>query len=338
MHIKTWGAALMLASAMAGAQTPAPTPTPVTPLPPAYTLVPGQFTPGAQPDGNSLLIEGPDGLLLLDTGRHVAHAQAVIAAIRARGKPLRWIVNSHWHLDHIGGNALLREAFPEARVMASEAIVDARSGFLARYRSQLVEQLAGLPEGDARRAPLQRELAIIDNTAAQTPHTSITGGGEEVLAGRPLWVGLARHAATAGDVWLYDPAARVLAAGDLVTWPVPFFDTACPARWSAALGQLAAQPFTQLVPGHGPVLSREDFGRYRQGFDTLLRCAGGNEPAAACITGWITALGPLLPEAQHGTARAYLGYYLDEHLRAAPAKAAAHCPNDAQRRPTPETS
>jgi glyoxylase-like metal-dependent hydrolase (beta-lactamase superfamily II) len=334
MQIKTWAAALLLASGIASAQTSPPTPA----LPPGFTLVPGSFLPGGQPDGNSLLIEGPEGLLLLDTGRHVAQAQALIAAVRARGKPLRWIVNSHWHLDHIGGNALLREAFPEARLMASEAIVGARSGFLARYRTQLAEQLAGMPEGDARRVPLQRELAIIDDTAAQTPQLSVTGGSEQRLAGRPLWVGLAAQAVTAGDVWLYDPAAKVLAAGDLVTLPVPFFDTACPARWSAALGQLAERPFERLVPGHGPVLTRDDFVRYRHGFDSLLRCAAGSAPAASCIGGWIEALGPLLPESEHKTTRAYLGYYLDEHLRAAPAKANANCPNDAQRRPAPETS
>lgn len=298
-------------------------------LPAGITLVPGHWTPGGQPDGNSVLFDGPDGLVLLDTGRHVAHAQALIEAIRTRGTPLRWIVNSHWHLDHIGGNGLLRQAFPQAKLMASDAIVGAREGFLARYRAQLVEQLAGMAEGDAKRLPLLREIAIIDDRVAQTPDVSVQASGEQTLAGRHLLVGLARDAATAGDVWLYDPQARVLAAGDLVTLPVPFLDTACAPRWSAALGTLAAQPFEQLIPGHGPVLTRAEFERYRRGYDSLLQCAASSAAAPDCISGWLDTLGPLVPEAEQKLARAYLGYYLDEHLRAPPAKARAYCPKDA---------
>ncbi len=327
-RLKQLGTVLLLAGAAAVVHAASST------LPAGVTLVPGRWVPGAQPDGNSVLFEGPDtadGLLLLDTGRHVAHAQALIDAVRARGKPLRWIVNSHWHLDHIGGNALLRQAFPQAKLMASDAIVEARSGFLARYRAQLVEQLAALPDGDAKRAPVQREIAIIDDRTAQTPDVSVQAGSEQTLAGRRFHVGLARSAATAGDVWLYDTEARVLAAGDLVTLPVPFLDTACAQRWSAALGDLAAQPFTLLIPGHGPVLSRADFDRYRRGFDGLLQCAAGSGGAPACIGGWLDALGPLVPEGEQKLARAYLGYYLEEHLRAPPDKANAHCPKDAAR-------
>jgi len=46
-------------------------------------------------------------------------------------------VNSLWHLDHVGGNVLLRKAYPAARVYASSAIEDAMHGFLANYRAQL---------------------------------------------------------------------------------------------------------------------------------------------------------------------------------------------------------
>ena len=52
---------------------------------------------------------------------------------------------------------------------------------------------------------------------------------------------LEARAVTAGDVWLFDPATRVLAAGDLVTLPAPFLDTACPERWKAALDRVAHQ-------------------------------------------------------------------------------------------------
>lgn len=295
-------------------------------LPVGVTLIPGHWTPGAQPDGNSVLFEGPDGLLLLDTGRHIEHSRKLIETIQARNKPLRWIVNSHWHLDHIGGNAELRAAFPQAKLMASDAVIAARSGFLARYRSQVAEQLDKPDTPDVQRKAFKRELAIIDNQAAQTPDVSVQASGEQTLAGRKMMVGLARNAATAGDVWLYDIESRTLASGDLVTLPVPFLDTACAERWSSSLDTLAAQPFEQLIPGHGQPLSREGFERYRRGFKSLLQCAASSAANADCISAWQDTLGELIPAREQKLAKAYLGYYLDEHLRAAQDKARAYCP------------
>jgi len=296
-------------------------------LPPSVTLVPGHWTPGAQPDGNSVIFDAAEGLVLLDTGRHIEHGHRVLTALQARAKPLRWIVNSHWHLDHIGGNAEVRAAHPQAKLLASDAVAGARAGFLARYRAQLVE-MQQQPDNPAEPLPMPRpaitrELAIIDQRAAQTPDVSVQGDGEHRLAGRRFQLGLERHAVTAGDVWLFDVEARVLAAGDLVTLPVPFFDTACPTRWSAALQRLASQPFELLIPGHGPVLDRASFERYRRGFDDLLRCAAGSTGAAECQAGWIETLADLIPAGQQRFARGVLDYYLEQHLRGPAALAAA---------------
>ena len=54
--------------------------------------------------------------------------------------PVVAIVNSHWHLDHVSGNAALRAAYPRAQVYASDAIDGAMRGFLADYRRQLQQR------------------------------------------------------------------------------------------------------------------------------------------------------------------------------------------------------
>lgn len=74
--------------------------------------------------------------------------------------------------------------------------------------------------------------------------------GTMTLGGRPLRINLARDAATAGDVWLYDEKTRVAVLGDLVTLPAPFLDTACPEGWKVALRQVADTPFEMAIPGH----------------------------------------------------------------------------------------
>ena len=261
-----------------------------------------------------------------DHALEIARCSAGIDAIKASAAPLRWVVNSHWHLDHIGGNAMLRAAFPQARPMASEAIVGARSGFLAGYRAQGMAERDKLPDGDARRAAWQRELAIIDDRAAQTPDEPVRASADRTLAGRRMHIGLERDAVTAGDVWLLDVEARVLAARDLVTLPVPLFDTACPARWAAALDHLAAQRFDWLMPGHGPALPRAGFETYRAAFGALLQCAASKQPQAECSLAWLDALGEWIPSPERKLGAAYLDYYLEQHLRAPPAQAGRYCP------------
>lgn len=153
----------------------------------------------------------------------------------------------------------------------------------------------------------------------------ITSGGLRTIAGRPLEIGLESRAVTAGDVWVLDPATGVLAAGDLVTLPVPLFDTACPGGWKKALERVSAVKFDLLVPGHGDPMTREQFETYRAAFAALLGCAASEHPEAVCIDGWLRDLGPLVPPSDHDFARFLLQYYIPNILRAAPEKTAAAC-------------
>lgn len=285
-------------------------------LEPGVEWLPGSFAPGMQPDGNSVLIEAPDGWIVVDSGRHPAHVQALLERIRASGKPLRVIVNTHWHLDHIGGNRALRAAYPQARLMASDAIVAARTGFLADYRRQLLDELAKHPSQDAQRSAWQREVAVIDDTAASAPDAVINERATLELAGLGLSIGVERDAVTAGDVWVYEPNSQVLAAGDLVTLPAPLFDTACPERWATAIERVSTIRFRWLVPGHGEPMGRGQFVIYRESYQRLLRCAASDAPQQQCVDGWLRDAGGLFPRDQQPLARSLLSYYVDQKLRA----------------------
>src|SRR6476646_6318439 len=85
-------------------------------LAPGVDLIPGRFVAGAQPDGNTVVFAAPDGLVVFDTGRHPEHTQQIVDFASAARKPVVAIVNSHWHLDHVGGNVLLRQKYPSVRV------------------------------------------------------------------------------------------------------------------------------------------------------------------------------------------------------------------------------
>ena len=285
-------------------------------LEPGVEWLPGRWVAGQQPDGNSVLIDAPDGWIVVDSWRTQAHVQALLECLRASGKPLRAIVNTHWHLDHIGGNRALRSAYPQARVIASEAIIAARSGFLADYRKQLLDEMARRPVDDAQRVAWQREVDVIDDAAASTPDLVIGERSTLELAGLGLSIGVERQAVTAGDVWVYEPSSQVLAAGDLVTLPAPLFDTACPERWRDALARISTIRFRWLVPGHGEPLGRGQFLIYRESFERLLACAASPAPKQQCIDGWVTDAAGLFARAQQPLARSLLSHYIDQTLRA----------------------
>jgi glyoxylase-like metal-dependent hydrolase (beta-lactamase superfamily II) len=234
------------------------------------------------------------------------------------------IINTHWHLDHIGGNPFLRREFPGVRVYASGALADARKGFLANYRAQLEEMIAKSTTPEEQK-PWRAELAIIDAGDALAPDELVTTSGKRSIAGRNLVLGLESHAVTAGDVWVFDPATRVLVSGDLVTLPVPFLDTACPAQWKLSLEHLSKTDFDILVPGHGAPMHRKEFEAYRTAYGNLLACTGSAKEKKDCIDGWMSDVAGLITSEDPRFVQSLLDYYIDNSLRGDPAHTAKLC-------------
>ena len=278
--------------------------------------------PGGQPDGNSVLLEAKDGLIVIDSGRHKAHTQALLDFAAARKTPILAVVNTHWHLDHIGGNALVRREVPGVRVYASAALDDALQGFLANYAKQLKEVIAGAKEGSPEQQAYRTELGLIESGRQLMPDETITSSGVKSIAGRELQLRLEKHAVTAGDVWLVDSKSGILVAGDLVTLPFPFLDTACPSRWKDALARVAETKFELLVPGHGAPMKREEFDRYRAAYDNLLACGASSRTNEECAAGWLTDAGSFVGKEQEKFVRAALDYYVTNFLR--PTSKVAH--------------
>ena len=282
---------------------------------PGTYLIQGEATPNRQPDGNSVVIVAPQGLIVFDTGRHQEHAQVVLDFARAQNRPIAAIINSHWHLDHVGGNPRLRAAFPDIRVYASSAIDAARTGFLADYRAQLATEIAASAKNPQAQESMRAEIALIDRGAALGPTDVIAKSAPLNIAGRDLQLHLESHAVTAGDVWVFDPETRVLLAGDLVTLPAPLFESACPARWRASLARLEKARFDWLVPGHGAPMHKQGLNVYRKAFSNLLECAAANAGKNHCIDGWINDASMLIDSKDVSYARTLIGYYVDNYLR-----------------------
>jgi glyoxylase-like metal-dependent hydrolase (beta-lactamase superfamily II) len=297
------------------------------PASPGWHLIPGQIDPQGRkgPDGNSIFLDAPQGLILVDTGRHPEHAAALLAYARARGRPIAAIFNTHWHLDHSTGNTEIRAAFPNAPLYASTAIEGALTGFLPNSRRGAGRALAAGQVPESMRAELTRAFDVMDHPERLRPTRPVTRSGLQNVAGRRLQVNLASYAATEGDVWIYDPALRLVIAGDLVVGPVPFMDTACPEGWRAALGRIAATPFTTLIPGHGAPMDRGAFVAWRGAYDAFMDCGQSDRPKADCVAGWRRDAARFIPAGSEQIVERLAGYYVDSRLRASPGERARYC-------------
>ncbi|HEY3520361.1 MAG TPA: MBL fold metallo-hydrolase [Rhodanobacteraceae bacterium] len=307
--------ALMVLLAVSGAICAAPQP--------RYTLIPGGMPAGAEPDGNTVVLDAPDGLIVVDTGRHPEHQEKILAYARAAKKPIVAIINSHWHLDHTGGNATLLKAYPDAQVYASTAIDGALKGFFPKSRRDGEQYLASGKATPQQAEDIRLDIARVDQPSALRPTRPITGSGVLTIAGLALDVHLAHFAATEGDVWIHD--GDLLIAGDLVVAMVPFLDTACPEGWRRALDEIAATHFKTLIPGHGEPMTQRQFLDWRHAYDDLLDCSASTKSRQGCIDGWMKDAVAFIPQSDRDRAAGMVGYYIESRLRAPEGERERYC-------------
>jgi glyoxylase-like metal-dependent hydrolase (beta-lactamase superfamily II) len=119
---------------------------------------------------NSWILIGPAGVAVIDTQRTLPEARALVARVRALGKPVQAVLVTHEHPDHLGGVDEVMTAFPEAALWASAAttrfIRDKGPGMVQMMRTQ-----AGLGDRFAARIPLPTRLLQDGDTVqlASTP-------------------------------------------------------------------------------------------------------------------------------------------------------------------------
>lgn len=277
------------------------------------------------PDGNTVVLDAPEGMIVVDTGRHPDHAKAILDYARQRGRPVAAIVNSHWHLDHTTGNLDLRQIFPSADVYATTAVDGALATFLKRGRDQSDKALADPSTGEGQKAQILRGRYRIDHPETLRPTRPVLKTARMKIAGRHLDLHVAPFAASEADIWVYDRKAKLAIVGDLVVDIVPFMDTACPNGWLKALDEVERTPFTVLIPGHGPVMTRDDFLTWKHAFTNFVACGRSNSDKAHCVAGWESDAARFIPESHREYVRGAAAYYIDARLRSSPEEQQKYC-------------
>jgi len=244
--------------------------------------------------GNVTLVVGEQSALVFDTTHRVSSARQIIAGIKAlTAKPVRFVVNSHWHEDHWTGNGEFSAAFPDARFHAHPFTADIIARRKESFRGQHCKD-----ELRAELPPLQKQLLTgmrDDGTklseAAIAFRRQLVGELESQidecdamryrgidvtfvsdisldLGARIVQLKYLGRGNTAGDVIAYLPDERILLTGDLVVAPFPFATQSYIREWADVLDRLKAMHASIIVPGHGPVM--RDYG-YVEDLAELMR-------------------------------------------------------------------
>ena len=226
--------------------------------------------------GNAVAILTDDGIVMFDTSGTPASAQAIVGELRKlTSKPVLYVINSHWHWDHWGGNQVFNQAYPNVQFLSSEKNRDLMMNTavkwnapglerdLPNYISQQKQQLSAAEAKHAPDAELadMRELLAADEDFLQQkrsvtytfPNIVFANSLTLFLGGREVRV-LHAQAITPGDTYVYLPKEKVLIAGDILVSPIPFaVGGSYPKDWIATLQALDALDVNTIVPGHGDI-------------------------------------------------------------------------------------
>jgi cyclase len=178
---------------------------------------------------NATFLVSDQGILVVDTGLNAQEGRKLLEEIRKISQaPVRWIVNTHNHPDHRGGNGVVG---PEA-VVISTAFTRTKAGSAAA--------------GYALNATLGAR------------GVTLYVGGHEVRIYHP------GPAHTLGDAVVYFPDEHAIATGDLfLTNSCPAMDDGDMENWVVALDQILALPIEHIVPGHFELATKDELRRFR---------------------------------------------------------------------------
>ena len=287
LHIQKRSAVLTIILVLAGALAAASISPRLHAQAPSQSFDIVQVTPGVYAAigkngvfGNGAFIVGPDSVVVVDTQLRPSWARDLITEIRkVTNKPVRYVINTHWHGDHTNGNMAYAVAFgPNVTFVAQ---TNTREDMIARGIPQielqrtktlpdsiaaLEKQLAdgkdakGVAFTDATRQQAQTQLTNQKAQLAEllvttvTPSTLTYDTSMVIHQGdREIHLLHWGNAHTRGDTVIYLPKERVVITGDLLTNGIPNVRSGYPIEWIDTLNAIDKLAWDNAIPGHGNV-------------------------------------------------------------------------------------
>ncbi len=232
---------------------------------------------------NNFFIIGKRSVIVVDSNISSEYTREVLAALRKiTSKPVAYVINTHWHEDHIIGNRVYREAFPDVQFIGQRSTltdlptigaanrkssIDNGKGFIDLLRSQIEkgEDLAGKKITEEEILGYRSDISLVGSYLAESADfqiilpTILVDDRMELNDGvRKIELLFLGRAHTGADIVVRLPKENIVFCGDLIVYPVPLIgSTSYPLEYGATLRKLLALKAKVIVPSHGPVM-RDD--------------------------------------------------------------------------------
>jgi glyoxylase-like metal-dependent hydrolase (beta-lactamase superfamily II) len=184
--------------------------------------------------GNTTALVTPEGVVLVDDKFEIDHDNIVAELKKVTSQPLKYVINTHHHADHSGGNAKMQ-------AMSAQVI-----------------------------ATTQAWQNMVDGTQPGLPNVSFDHHASVHLGGKNVEIYHFGRAHTYGDAVVLFPTERVLAAGDMFTFGeatpqlIDYAGGGSAKEWTPTLDAVLALEFDTVVPGHGDVTTKAEMRKFRE--------------------------------------------------------------------------
>ena len=228
---------------------------------------------------NTVFIIGKRDVTVVDANISSRYTREVLAELKKiTGKPVRYVVNTHWHEDHIIGNRVYREAFPGVKFIGHKSTladlptigaanrkgsVENGKGFVELLKNLIGkgETLAGQKMTDEERAGYASDVNLVESYLAESadfqiilPDIAVENRMEFDDGSRKIEILYLGKAHTGADLVVFLPKEKIVASGDLIVAPVPLVgSTSYPLEYGATLENLLRLKAKIIIPGHGAV-------------------------------------------------------------------------------------
>lgn len=232
---------------------------------------------------NTVFIIGEKNVMVVDAHISSEYTREVIAELKKlTRKPVKYVINTHWHEDHIIGNRVYRDAFPDVQFIGHKSTledlptigatnrkgsVENGAGFAALLKKQIEkgENLAGQNITKEEISGYMSDINLVESYLAESKDfqiilpTVLVDDKLELNDGkRKIEIRHLGRAHTGADLVVYLPKERILASGDLIVAPVPLVgSTSYPLEYGKTLENLLQLKAKIIIPGHGAV-QRDD--------------------------------------------------------------------------------
>ncbi len=234
-------------------------------------------------DGNSVVIITSEGLVVVDTRTDTKSALEEITEIKKLSPlPVKYVINTHWHYDHILGNEAFKNAWPEATIIAHKnclkqmeenvpGALDLEPGasinLINQYKAELESGIGAdsLPLSEYDRIRHRQTIKDLEDFISHPipkyikpdlvfdSAITVYPGGLEIHISR--W----GNGHTIGDAMVWIPSMKILITGDNVVAPVPYSLGNYVSGQIDVLERIKMIDAETIIPGHGPVLYDKNY-------------------------------------------------------------------------------